>query len=398
MYRYLFLFLNLFSLTVLAQQSEFSFRYEGYLFVDKYKSMSNDLQTITFDQRAELKWLISDAKIILRPRLVAYAEVDGASSDSDADFNLTDAFYEQQVTEQTFTTVGLQVYQWGPAELINPSNPFFHFNNNQRSLVYKEKGKVLLRLNWNISENNLVFIVEPVSNNEQHWIVDEKFKPQVAAKFEKSWMSTRNFLGVVIGIPDNADFFIGEYFQYEVFDGLTFYVDSKHTMNTFVYTPQEDMTFLRMLPHQNSKEFSTLAVTGARYEDEFDVRLEYIYNSLGYDQDTFDDVLIATSTLSPYLAENIARFQQTGLELLTQNYLYFSLRKTEPFAIKDLSLYFRSLTSLMDNSGVEQFEFDKSVLDWANVFGQYSVYRGDQNSEFKLLGDWKASLGVKAIY
>ena len=52
----------------------------------------------------------------------------------------------------------------------------------------------------------------------------------------------------------------------------------------------------------------------------------------------------------------------------------------------------------MDSSGVEQFEFDKSVLDWMNVFGQYSAFRGVQDSEFKLIDDWKASLGVKAIY
>ncbi len=399
-----------------AQNFEFAFSYEAYLFgeqrdyADSVLNLGNEVlkvpETAGFlDQRAEFKWLINDAKIIFRPRIVSYQQnykteqTLKEETQSDADINLTDAFYEQYITDRIFTTVGLQVYQWGPAEVLNPSNPFFHFNTNQRSIVYKEKGKALVRLNWNAkADNNFVFMVEPVANNETHWIAEEKFKPQVAAKFEMAWTGTRNFLGFVAGIPDNADFFIGEYFQYEFIEGFSIYADAKHSVNAFFYEPQTQGLFQRMLPRNQDGSVSTLAVGGLRYEDTFDARLEYIYNSAGYDQMTFDSALIGNSQISPFLIENIKRFQLSGLELLSQNYVYFSVRKTDPFGIKDLSLFFRSLTSLMDSSGVEQFEFDKSVLDWANIFGQYSVYRGEQDSEFKLVDDWKASIGAKFIY
>ncbi len=399
-----------------AQNFEFAFSYEAYLFgeqrdyADSVLNLGNEVLNVPetagfLDQRAEFKWLINDAKIILRPRIVSYQQnykteqTLKEESQSDTEINLADAFYEQYITDRIFTTVGLQVYQWGPAEVLNPSNPFFHFNTNQRSLVYKEKGKALLRLNWNAKvDNNFVFMVEPVSNNETHWIAEEKFKPQVAAKFETAWTGTRNFLGFVAGIPDNADFFIGEYFQYEFTEGFSIYADAKHGVNTFFYEPQTQGLFQRMLPSNQDGTVSTLAVGGLRYEDTFDARLEYIYNSAGYDQKTFDSALIGSSQLSPFLVDNIKRFQFSGLELFSQNYVYFSVRKTDPFDIKDLSLFFRSLTSLMDSSGVEQFEFDKSVLDWANIFGQYSAYRGEQDSEFKLVDDWKVSAGVKVIY
>lgn len=403
-------------LSALAQNVEFGFSYEAYLFgeqrdyADSIINIGNEVLNIPetgvfLDQRAEFKWLINDAKIIFRPRLVSYQQNYKTEttlkndSKNDTDLNLTDAFYEQYIADRIFTTVGLQVYQWGPAEILNPSNPFFHFNTDQRSLVYKEKGKALLRLNWNAkSDYNFVFMVEPASNNEAHWIAEEKFKPQLAGKFETAWTGTRNFLGLALGIPDNADFFIGEYFQYEFTEGVSIYADAKHSANNLFYEPQDEGVFQRMLPSDQDGTMSTLAVAGFRYEDNFDVRLEYIYNSAGYDQQKFDRALLASSQLSPYLVDNIKRFQKSGLELLSQNYVYFSLRKTDPFEIKDLSLFFRSLTSLMDNSGVEQFEFDKSVLDWMNVFGQYSAFRGEQDSEFKLLDDWKASVGVKAIY
>lgn len=406
----------LFPLTAFTQTAEFGFSYEAYLFgeqrdyADSILNLGNEVLNIPetsvfLDQRAEFKWLINDAKIILRPRVVSNQQrfktetTLKSESKSDTDINLTDAFYEQYITDRIFTTLGLQVYQWGPAEVLNPSNPFFHFNTEQRSLVYKEKGKALLRLNWNAkADYNFVFMVEPVSNNEPPWIVEEKFKRQFAGKFETAWTGTRNFLGFALGIPDNADFFVGEYFQYEFFEGISFYADAKHSVNNLFYEPQTQGVFQRMLPSDQNGTTSTLAVAGLRYEDTFDARLEYIYNSAGYDQQQFDRALIATSQLSPYLIDNIKRFQKSGLELVSQNYIYFSLRKTDPFEIKDLSLFFRSLTSLMDNSGVEQFEFDKSVLDWMNVFGQYSAFRGGRDSEFKLFDDWKASLGVKAIY
>ena len=38
-------------------------------------------------------------------------------------------------------TAGLQTYQWGPAELINPSNPFYHFQSQQGTFGFKSKGK-----------------------------------------------------------------------------------------------------------------------------------------------------------------------------------------------------------------------------------------------------------------
>ncbi|AZZ35913.1 hypothetical protein CIK05_03595 [Bdellovibrio sp. qaytius] len=406
MCRWLFVLLLQLPFVARAQVNEFSFSYEAYLFgeqrgfADSVLNPGNAIfkvpdTTGVLDQRAELKWAINDAKIIFRPRIVSYKN----DEKSDTDVNLTDAFYEQYITDRIFSTVGLQVYQWGPAEIMNPSNPFFHFNTNQRSLVYKEKGKALLRLNWNAkSDDSFVFIVEPVSNNETHWIAEEKFKPQFAAKFDTSWSGTRNFLGLAMGIPDNADFFIGEYFQYEFTEGFSIYADAKHSVNAFFYAPETQAGFLRMLPSPQDGVVSTLAVGGLRYEDTFDARLEYVYNSAGYDQKTFDNALIASSKLTPFLVENLTRFQLSGLELISQNYIYFSIRKTDPFDIKDLSLFFRSLTSLMDNSGVEQFEFDKSVLDWMNVFGQYSAYRGEQDSEFKLIDDWKASFGIKAIY
>lgn len=416
MFKFFNALLFLISLPAYSQALEFSFSYEAYLFGEQRKysdsviNSGNEIlkipeTSVFLDQRAEFKWLINDAKIILRPRIVSYQQeyqtvsAKTRESVSDTHINLTDVFYEQYLTDRVFTTVGLQVYQWGGAEILNPSNPFFHFSTEQKSIVYKEKGKVLLRLNWNAkADNTFVLMAEPVSNNESYWIAEEAFEPQIAGKFETAWTGTRNFLGFVLGIPDNADFFVGEYFQYEFIEGISVYADAKHSMNTFFYEPQVQGNFQRMLPSEQNGVTSTLAVAGFRYEDVFDIRLEYIYNSSGYDQKKFDNALIASSQISPFLVDNLKRFQRSGLELISQNYMYLSARKTDFLQIKDLSLYLRSLTSLMDYSGVEQIEFDKSALDWMTFFGQVSVFRGDMDSEFKITDDWKASLGIKAVY
>lgn len=391
MRKVLFGFILLVAIKVLAEDTEFRSTYEGYLYADQQKSVS---AIYYLDQRAELKWLFNDAKIILRPRIVSYS----APRKTDSDFNITDLFYERPLNDHAFTTVGLQVYQWGPAELLNPTNPFFHFNNQQRTLLYKEKGRALVRLNVNSdAENNFVLAIEPVSNNERHWIAEKKFKPQAALKYERQWANTRHFAGAVTGVSNDADYFIGEYGQYEFAEGATVYADIKQSMNKFFYEPYQQSPFQRFREAERNNRFSTLGIAGLRYENDIDARVEYIYNSAGYDRDQFKQALMASRELSPYLPENLNRLFASGLELTTKNYIYVSLRKTEPFDIKDLSVFLRSLNSILDHSAVDQVEFDKSVTDWANIFGQASFFRGDTDTEFKLVNDWKASVGVRLV-
>jgi len=162
-------------------QAETTYRLENYLYysnsilAESFINPGNQVlqlpsENLGADIRAEGKWRGEKNQILIRPRYQAEkirTEVGGVSSEkNESDWDITDAFWESQLSQDISITAGLQVYQWGPAELLNPSNPLFHFNSRQKSFGYKEKGKVLLRGNYTIGKlDSLVFILEPVPNN-----------------------------------------------------------------------------------------------------------------------------------------------------------------------------------------------------------------------------------------
>ena len=399
---------------------DFRFFYEGYFYytrlqyADSLFNLGNEVlllpeQSGTADQRADFKLVINDGKFVFRPRVVSQiqqAKTEYTLKDeikTEHHWNITDLFYEQQWTSQFSSTLGLQVYQWGPAEFLNVSNPFFHFNSQQKTLTYKEKGHVLARFNIDVADgHNLVFIAEPVSNNESYWYADEKFQPQAALKYEWQSAAADKYVGLVLGKPDQADFFIGEYGQIQ-FDslslsGFSLYADLKHTASQKYYEPVDRINFVEMSLGDYKNKMSSLAVVGLRYEGDFDIRLEYIYNSLGYTLEQQELALVGIAQLSPYQLQNILRFQKNGLELFSQNYLYASFRKSNPFSWQDFNFYFRSLTSLTDSSGMEQIEMDKNIGDYVGLLGSFSLFRGQRDSEFRLINDWTASVGFKLMF
>lgn len=403
--------------------SELRWTYEAYLYGENQKvseaqfNPGNEVlktphTSALFDQRVEVKWLVNDAKIIFRPRWIftydrwktEYTDENKQSTIGKVD--ITDAFWEQLWYVDRFsTTAGLEVYQWGPGEILNPSNPFFHFAPDQRSLTYKEKGKVLVRANLNLNpENSIVIAAEPVSNNEPVWISEKPFKSQGLIKYEKSWEGTRNYLGVVGGQSDDTSSFFGEYFQWEFLEGWSTYGDFKHSSNKVVYAPASNgLTFDMVESDLASKKSSDLGVLGIRYEGDFDIRLEYLHNSAGYNKEEYANALASVSNFfSPNYLVNVRRFAQPGLELIGRGYLYASLRITDPFGLSDFNFYARNFYSLMGyadkTAGLWQLEFDKVAFGSATVFGGYAASYGEKESEFRVLNDWRTSLGLKVIF
>jgi hypothetical protein len=143
-------------------------------------------------------------------------------------------------------------------------------------------------------------------------------------------------------------------------------------------------------------EWGTLAVAGFRWEGDFDVRAEQIYNGAGFDKAELNQVILSISDVTnPAYLRNLSRFQRIGLELLGKNYTYFSFRINEPLKFKDFNLYARYLYSGQDGSSSSQFEADLGFLDAWQVFGNFTFINGNLDTEFRLLNDWQALLGVK---
>ena len=354
------------------------------------------------DLRGEFKWRSEEKQLVVRPRFLGHQsniELNNKTEvEAKGQADLTDAFYENYWTPKLSTTLGLQVYQWGPAEFLNASNPLYHFNPRQKSAVYKEKGQILLRFNFSPSmQSNYIFMFQPVSNNEAEWIAEDTFTPKFLLKYEKTGKKATNYFGVVAGSEEKNNIFFGEYFNFSFFEGFSLYTDMKHAQNRINFIPEVNGALVNLVPETHSEaQWPTLAVFGARWEDTYDVRLEYIYNGMGLSESDLNLAVASVSNFTnPAYPQNLGRFLKPGLELLGQNYLYVSWRVSDPFRLRELNLYFRYICSLQDKSSQMQFEFDRALWESFLLFSNVSFSNGNIDSEFRLLNAWQALIGLK---
>lgn len=363
-------------------------------------------QELSLDLRLNLKHRAEDDDLfVLRPRVeyrlknIELNSIRENEQSSKAD--ISDLFYENNLTQNLSTTVGLQVYQWGPAEFINPTNPLYHFNYSQKNIYYKEKGQFLLRANYSFNrDTNVIVILQPISNNESLWLAEDKFTSKTLIKFEKIIENTANLFGFVVGKEEKQNSFIGHYFNWQLLDSTAFYADIKLAENQINYFPVVNNTFVDIVGSEfSSRHWLQLSVFGLRWEGEADVRVEYIYNQAGLNSIDLENINLSTTQIfNPNYLRNINRIEKMGLELLGQHYLYSSLRVNEPFSLRDFNFYSRYLLSGQDNSGQIQIELDRLFYDEYLGFVNYSVTSGATGAEFKKYNNSQFVVGVKWGY
>jgi len=346
-------------------------------------------------------WM-SGTRLIVRPRLLAdasqyqYFQPDENITKSSAEASLPEAFLEGDPTQTLTLAVGLQNYQWGPAEFASPSNPFYHFNSDQRSFTYREEGRFLIRTNWSPSEFwSMIAIIEPVGNGRSFWIYEKKFEPKGVIKVERRGQNALNYFGIDAGTLDDSIPFFGEYFNFEIISGLSAYLDARHSKGSAQYMPDVapdllyDMVYVR-----NDHTWNTLLATGLRWEGRVDFRMEYIYNSYGL---RFEDMFAAFQSAVPQHPRgntNLKRILNSGRELMGQHYGYASLRIPDLF-VENNNVSFRYIQSLMDQSSSVQFAWDKALGEAWTVFAEANYSFGNNSQEFSALERAGGQLGLK---
>ncbi len=397
-----------------ATKWEFRNTFESYLYYTYSEPLNNAVNpdnqilglpthTGEVDLRDDFTLLASKTKWVLRPRWTL-TSTDTEKKNPDSSFtttrgklDLTSGYLDWDMSEKWKAVVGLQVYQWGPGEFINPSNVFFHFSNDQRSFFFVQKGLVLARLNWTPSPNwSLVLIDEPVSNNEQPFQVEKDFQPKSTLKIDYHTNGSSSFGGVV-GTEGYGRPFFGEYFTWYLTDAFSFYADLRHSIGSYTYDPLMDNNgFVELVETDpNSGQMFTIADWGVRYEGRVDFRMEWFYNGVGWDKEALKYAIQGITYPNPYLINNLKRYSHSGLELPGQNYFYLSLRIPDLGKKRDANIYMRNILSLQDQSGVLQVSADKALSDsWTGYLEVLSSYGADM-TEFRLLYGIQGSVGVR---
>jgi hypothetical protein len=339
---------------------------------------------------------------VVRPRGLATTQAAWATglprtTGSDASANWTELFVNWRPTDVAHVTYGLQNFQWGPAELLAPSNSLFHETGVFRDQLYYVRGRHLLRVNLSAGRAwSLVALSELGSNGEAPFVAGERFRRQGQIKGEYSAPSGRGYLGLTAGGREGSPPWFGEYASYEVAGGLSAYVDATHAKGSRAWYPVAlpDGGAAFVQSDLDGDRWRTLAVAGLRYTFVAgpDARLEYLHQDAGYRRHEIDLAALALAT-SPAAA---GPFVAPGLEFLGRRLALVSLRVPDLPPRRQLALHGRYLRSLTDRSGVAFLTAGLDAADAVVLFASASVTHGSATAEFSRLA--RAGLVAGAVW
>jgi hypothetical protein len=286
-----------------------------------------------------------------------------------------------RVSDRLSVSYGLQNFQWGPAELVSPSNRIFHASGFYKDPVYVVRGRQLVRANVSAGRAwSLVVLAEVGDNGEDPFVALEPFERKALAKLEYTAPAGDLYAAVTAGAGARSRGWFGEYFTVPLVAGLAVYGDVVHTVGRNAWTPVETAggpAFAQ--PGMETRALRTTALGGLRYSfvNGNDVRLEYLFDEAGW---TDDQLALAQQAAAASLASGdrwgLAPFLSPGFELLGRHLLYGSLSLPDLPPDERTRLQARVLWSLTDGSGAAFVTGSYDATDAVVAFVSLSATTG----------------------
>jgi hypothetical protein len=381
------------------------------------KNLGIETQSLSLDLRPSIKADGGQFQLIGRPLLKTYLARTKISNEDGSERPYSSARWLEaygvlNASDMVIVSYGLQNYQWGAAESLNPSNRIFHETVDSKGLLSAVQGKNLIRVNisWNKQLTSIIMgETEPVKDAEV-FRAEEVFESRTLMKHEINWNSGADYVGIVYGAQESGRPWLGEYFNLTLWDGMTLYGDAAHYRNSEAWRPIAEPSAINppanLIQMQQSdiksNKVHTTAVGGIRYSfaGGSDFRLEYIANTAGWSR---DEVKLAISALdikkNPQQLNDYAitlkRVLKPGLEYRGQKYGLVSLRVPDLFDVKDFNVYTRVLRSLTDGSasiyGSLEYAFWSASTFVLSAYGS----TGDVDTELRGVVASNISAGIK---
>ena len=367
-------------------------------------------ETRTLELRPSLKVRDGNLRAVARPRFIVTdnlvkKSVSPDSSKWQSKLLWTEGFATWDIADFWSISYGLQNFQWGAAEAASPSNQIFHDTILAKDLLYDVRGRHLVRMNFTPSPNwSEIILFEPSGNGEPELGYANSFTPVGLLKSEISWAGGSDYFGLVMGQRIHSGNWLGEYFNAELLPGLSVYADASQQKGSDAYYPGPDSTgnyTVLAETRQDDPRIFHYVVSGTRYsfENGSDVRLEWIFQSGGYDEadllSAWNSVVTNDAQQQAYAPGNLIRLRQNGMEFLGKNYLFFSVRYPDAFRVRDWTFYLRLLHSLQDQSNAAFFNTDLAASDHANLFASIGGSSGRPQNELRGLIALEGMLGFR---
>lgn len=341
----------------------------------------------------------------VRPRLLALAQkprVAGAwqPETSDASVEWIDLYASWQPDERVAFAYGLHNYQWGPAELVSPSNRIFHANGFLRDPLYVVRGRHLARVNVSAGRVwSAVLLVELRDNGERPFAAGEPFEPKAEAKLEWSDPGGRGYVAVTGGAGKTSRGFFGEYASLSIGDGFSVYADAVHQVGSRAWIPVETAPgvarFERALADAGLR---TLALGGVRYTfaGGADLRLEYLLDEAGWDMRSLRlaERAAAVRPGAPPLPGEVGPWLDPGYELVGRQHAYASLSIPDLPPRDRTAIAVRYLGALEDSSGALFGTASYDATDAVVIFASTTATHGSDHGALSRLARASALVGA----
>jgi hypothetical protein len=321
-----------------------------------------------------------------------------------------------QMTDTMYASYGREVLLWGPAYLVNPSDPFY-FSNGKANPVQEVPGEDFGRFVW---VPNSSFSLSMIANtNEGH-------NSQIAQDFERSYAlkldytGDRKFFSLIPSYREDDRARLGGYAGWTAMDGLLLYGETTlsqgskvlYPVEATVTTPTGTQNIVKLEDTEDkSNTIETLTVLGTTYTFVAgpSLTLEYAWNTYGYTDHQADLALDFAAQLGqiallpeffqkflPETPSNLAQGINTNLYLLRQHYLFFQF--AHPQIRNVLNLICRYTYDLDDNSSQLNPIVTYDLTDHIQLFGVGIQNFGGDRDEFRLFYDYSYFLGLQYTF
>lgn len=335
-----------------------------------------------------IRWI---AKPKLKGRQTQVTVLDQTSDLAISEYGFWENYLSLEIASSFEVSVGIVNLQWGPSEVINPSQ----FLLSDQTLITEPyqfyQGIEMAQALWTPSQNISVNIVKELKSFEWNHSDDltfsrkRKFYDRALVRAEYSSSNGALTAGQVVG-NKNSDQWRMQYGGYALWnytDWTQIYTD--YMMQRGSEVNYWDGTSLQM-DYANSSDVFYTAVVGHRltFENGPEWKAEWITNTFGKTRDEMQTERRALR-LNPANLIALAAYYQREYIFPGQNYLYNSLRWDNPQwlgALFDTStIYLRDLVAIDDQSHFINFEFQSSLSDqWSQALGVVKTV-GEKDAE-----------------
>lgn len=318
-------------------------------------------------------------------------------SDVETDLLLLEGGVKARAGDSLFGSYARENLQWGPAQLLSPSNPFF-LENGRANPVREIPGMDFARLVWLPAPGWTASWISNTGRGEAE-LGGLDWHPSHALKVDYLGFEASGSL-LAYGGPDAASSLRG-YGQWTVSDALLVHGEfslSKGTRRPYPVSDAGPLGGHLEASREHDEAVLPVLLAGAAYTFEVGptVTLEYVFNGEGYHDSEADAYFDLAHRLGAAVSAGLLpppRDLDTSARLLRRHYLFAQYVQTEIF--DRLSVTLRWTQNLDDRSALATGFAEYSLSDRWRLFGFGAGGTGGNRDEYGSVLRWMATAGVE---